>query len=362
MSHKIPCLIGDIGGTNARFTLILVTSKPEENPEEIETKYWETFQFPSVKSVFDNFLEKYQNTDKYPQFGVFGVASPVKNNTLLQFVNIPHWIPTNGDELAKELKMKKIVFMNDYAANGYGIQTKLIEGKDYLWVNKQEIDPNGTKLTFGAGTGLGFGYCVKDPHSPHYIVCDSQGGRQDYVSKNDLQYALMAYLAKYYGVDHVSVERASCGQSLIPIYQFLKDYEKIEPEPTLYAKLKDFHETSMSDNYSALNKELVQKGLKEECPLCKRTLELFVEIYGGVCGNFSTLMMPYGGIYILGGLSVALEPIIVKKGIFMKAYGDKGRIKPFLDQMPIMIITVHDIAIRGLREYCRRLVEEDEKK
>lgn len=38
----------------------------------------------------------------------------------------------------------------------------------------------------------------------------------------------------------------------------------------------------MSDNYSALNKELVQKGLKEECPLCKRTIELFVEIYGGV--------------------------------------------------------------------------------
>ena len=51
---------------------------------------------------------------------------------------------------------------------------------------------------------------------------------------------------------------------------------------------------------------------------------MFVEIYGGVCGDFSTLMMPYGGIYILGGISVALEPIIVNKRIFMKAYADKG--------------------------------------
>ncbi len=88
---------------------------------------------------------------------------------------------------------------------------------------------------------------------------------------------------------------------------------------------------------------------------------MFVEIYGGVCGDFSTLMMPYGGIYILGGISVALEPIIVNKRIFMKAYADKGWIKPFLEQMSIMIITVHDIAIRGLREYCRRLVEGEEK-
>ena len=64
-------------------------------------------------------------------------------------------------------------------------------------------------------------------------------------------------------------------------------------------------------------------------------------------------MMPYGGIYNLGGLIVNLEPIIVKKGIFMKAYADKGIIKPFLEQISIMIITVHDIAIRGLREYCR---------
>ena len=46
--------------------------------------------------------------------------------------------------------------MNDYAANGYWILTKLIEGKDYLWVNKQKIDTNGTKLSFGTETGLDF--------------------------------------------------------------------------------------------------------------------------------------------------------------------------------------------------------------
>ena len=34
------------------FTLLLVTPNPEDIPEEIETKYWETFQFLSVKSVF----------------------------------------------------------------------------------------------------------------------------------------------------------------------------------------------------------------------------------------------------------------------------------------------------------------------
>ena len=76
------------------------------------------------------------------------------------------------------------------------VQSKFVEEKDYLWVKKQEIDPNGIKLNFGAGNGLDFCYCVKDPHTPHYIICDSKGGRLDFISKNDLQYKLITFLSK----------------------------------------------------------------------------------------------------------------------------------------------------------------------
>ena len=114
--------------------------------------------------------------------------------------------------------------MNDYAANGYWILTKLIEGKDYLWVNKQKIDTNGTKLSFGTETGLDFGYCVKDPHTPYYIlyvihkVID-----KIFFLKMIYNIILLAFISKYYNCEHVSVERASCDQSHIPIHQFLKD-------------------------------------------------------------------------------------------------------------------------------------------
>jgi hypothetical protein len=57
-----------------------------------------------------------------------------------------------------------------------------------------------------------------------------------------------------------------------------------------------------------------------------------------------------------------LEPIIIKKGIFMKLMLIKGELNIFLEQMPIMIIAIHDIAIRELREYFRKFVEEEEKK
>ena len=40
-------------------------------------------------------------------------------------------------------------------------------------------------------------------------------------------------------------------------------------------------------------------------------------------------MMPYGGIYILGGLSVDFEPIIIKKSIFMKLMLIKGELNLF---------------------------------
>ena len=46
----------------------------------------------------------------------------------------------------------------------------------------------------------------------------------------------------------------------------------------------------------------------------------------------------------------------------MKLMLIKGELNIFLEQMHIMIIAIHDISIRELREYFRKLVEEEEKK
>lgn len=100
-----------------------------------------------------------------------------------------------------------------------------------------------------------------------------------------------------------------------------------------------------------------KKGLKKECKLCEKTLEFFVELYGQAAGNAALMYLPTGGLYLLGGLSVALQDLIVKTDIWKKAFKDKGRLSGVLENMPVIIIKVHDLGMRGSTEYCRRLVE-----
>ena len=121
---KIPILCGDIGGIKSRLFLIKINSNPKSHHEIINNTYHFSFSFKNVGDLLTQYLEQYENSPNYPHYAVFSVPGPVKNNSILQFTNVPHWSPVNGNELAKTLKVKKLVFLNDFVANGYGIQTK----------------------------------------------------------------------------------------------------------------------------------------------------------------------------------------------------------------------------------------------
>lgn len=64
----------------------------------------------------------------YPKVGVIGIAGAVINNTV-EAVNLAHWPKTDGDAIAKELKMQTFTLINDFVAAGYGA-TRL-QKKDY---------------------------------------------------------------------------------------------------------------------------------------------------------------------------------------------------------------------------------------
>ena len=64
------------------------------------------------------------------------------------------------------------------------------------------------------------------------------------------------------------------------------------------------------------NKDIVENGLSEKCKICVKVIELFTSIYGSAAGNIALITLPTGGLYLLGGLSIALEEYILRKKIF----------------------------------------------
>ena len=225
-------LIGDIGGTNSRLCIMRLSPNINQMPTIVDRKTLVSFEYPSVENLISFYLKPFKNTPNFPKYAVLGVPAPVSGNTLLQIVNLPQWKPTNGDDIARNLRITKLVFLNDFVCNGYGIQSKLVKGKDFTMLNEKPIDSNGPKAMIGPGTGLGMGYLVKDPSSSYYQVRPSEGGHQDFAAKTPLEFKYLIYLQQHYNIEHVSIERACCGPAITAMYRFLSEQENISGEPT----------------------------------------------------------------------------------------------------------------------------------
>jgi glucokinase len=233
------------------------------------------------------------------------MPGPVFNNTIEVIANLD-WKITRGDEIGKELNLKRLALLNDFVVNGYGIQSEIIEGVDYIKLN-DKIPDNGPIAMIGAGTGLGHGYLVKADDSKYYQGYPSEGGHQDFAPQTPLQWRYLLYLQKIYKVEHISVERACSGPVMIDIMYFFIEQEKRQSD--LYKTLDDLKNIK--------NEDIIQNALNKKCKVCMEVIDFFVEIYGAAAGNISLLMLPTGGVYLLGGLSIALEVYLRNEKTFI---------------------------------------------
>ena len=226
-SKKYNVLVGDIGGTHIRFRLLKMSKDETDSIETIDTTKLKTADFETMEKAFIYYLKLVENN--YPQIAVIGVPGPVQDNTIMKLPNIPHWKGKSGDELGKKLNIKKFLFLNDFACNSYGIQTKLKLNEDYIIINEGNKEKkDGPMGVIGPGTGLGMGYLIKDKKNKYYTIGNSEGGHQGFPRKNKIFFELAEFVKNEYNLKHVTIENICSGQGMVPLYKFLlkKEQEK----------------------------------------------------------------------------------------------------------------------------------------
>ena len=194
--------------------------------------------------------------------------------------------------------------------NGYGILSNIKEGIDYEKINNNQVDVNGPIAMIGAGTGLGHGYLVKHQNGKYYHVFASEGGHQDFAPKFDLEWRYLEFIKKHYNIEHVSVERACSGPAIPVMLNFMIESEKMQSE--IFKTIEEIHKATPED--------IIKFGLEKTCKVCEKVIEFFVIIYAAAAGNMSLLLLPTGGVYLLGGLSVALTDYMIKEDVFRVNY------------------------------------------
>jgi len=65
--------------------------------------------------------------------------------------------------------------------------------------------------------------------------------------------------------------------------------------------------------------------------LCGMAMDIMFELYGSEVGNVALKYLPYGGIYICGGIAPKnIERLRDSSSGFMKSFRNKGRVSPQL--------------------------------
>ena len=364
-SKKYNVLVGDIGGTHIRFRLLKMSKDETDSIETIDTTKLKTADFETMEKAFIYYLKLVENN--YPQIAVIGVPGPVQDNTIMKLPNIPHWKGESGDELGKKLNIKKFLFLNDFACNSYGIQTKLKLNEDYIIINEGNKEKkDGPMGVIGPGTGLGMGYLIKDKKNKYYTIGNSEGGHQGFPRKNKIFFELAEFVKNEYNLKHVTIENICSGQGMVPLYKFLlkKEQEKgfdinnIDRDKILGNKVDLFNNYTDKKTRDVLSNEITIKGVKNECHLSRKVVELFIEILADTASDLALLTLPSGGIYLLGGISVNLAPYMKESDLFMKFFTDKDH-SFMLKTFPVYLLKNDNIGMIGATEAARRILEDE---
>jgi glucokinase len=313
-------LAGDIGGTNARLAYF----QPQNGSLRlISERVFPSREYSELGEIVSKFLE--DGTTR-PEVACFGIAGPVRNGRV-ETSNLP-WI-IEQSRLAKQIHLPATLLINDLEANAWGIGA--LSPQDLVALN-QAAPSAGNQAVIAPGTGLGEAGLFWNGSQHQVFACE--GGHADLAPQGDLQIELLRWLARRFG--HVSYERVLSGPGLVNVYEFLRE-KGCGHEPAGFATELGQGEPAAAISRSALN------GTN---PLAEQALDLWVSVYGAEAGNLALKTMATGGIFLGGGISPKILPKLTGP-LFMRAFLEKGRLRPLLESILVQVITNDKAGLLG---------------
>ncbi len=249
-----------------------------------------------------------------------------------------------GERLARELGIARVQLINDFAAVGYGIPA-LLPG-DTVTLQAGVPDGHAPVALIGAGTGLGEGFFVPLPGGG-YRVFPSEGSHADFAPRSPLEFQLLNYLRERHQIPRVSVERVVSGMGIVSIYQFLRDQSPQQESAALAKIYRTWQqELGKAEKTIDLSAEISRAALTGDDYLCTQAINLFIEAYGAEAGNLCLKLLPYGGLYVAGGIAAKMLPLM-QAGGFMQAFRDKGRMSAQMAKFPVHVVINPRVGLMG---------------
>ena len=306
-------LVADIGGTNTRVGL-------SQNSKLVRQSI-KKYPNANVKSL-DEILMRYLSEQKLDTVsGVcVALAGPVRKD-IAQMTNLS-WEITK-DSLARVTGAKTVGLLNDLQAQGYALDHLL---DDHLLpvFGKRFLGSRETKLVCGIGTG--FNACTVISSLNGIMVPAAEAGHYRLPAASQQQKEIVNVLETKFGF--ASVENILSGNGLVELNNFLC--------PNTPRTAQDIIQSATAGAQDA-----------------KEVVDVFASFMGSVLGDLALITLPFGGIYIIGGVARAVYPFLNAQN-FVSGFCDKGRFSDFNSEFSVQIIDDDFAALNG----CVSFLEE----
>ena len=315
-------LVGDIGGTNARFALADVSGK---RPSISQIREYPSKNYKSGGDAVRAYLT---DVGAEPSIAVIAVAGPITQGAV-NFTNLG-W--TFSEDEILHLGFAKAQLLNDFEALALSTQHIAPEKLKVLGETAKG-QPNTTVAVIGPGTGFGASALVRG--RGHAIALAAEGGHAAFAPNDEIETQILRILARKYNWQ-VSIERVLSGPGLQNLHEALNEIEGLAEPPC-----------DPSD--------ISARALRGE-KTCARTIDRFCLILGSVAGDFALTYGARGGLYIAGGISPSILPIL-EKSDFRKRFEAKGRFQSYLAAIPTQVILDGYAAFLGAGDQAHRLAQ-----
>lgn len=303
-------LLGDIGGTNARFALCEQGSLKFEKFRTIATS-----DHPNIIDA----IRTYFNWAA-PEFPVrqacIAAAGPVVAGSV-KFTNNPWNFSAAG--LCDELDLERVEVINDFEA--MALSLSCLSADDVTLIGPGKRNCEKTKAILGPGTGLGM--AASTCYRGRWVPLATEGGHSEFVAHTRREREIKDVLQEELGF--VCNEDVLSGQGMRNLYRSICKLDGVSSPLTSPG-------------------EICSAALQKESKEAQECFQLFWAILGSVAGDYALQTGSTGGVYLSGGIAPRyIEEI--KRSQFRERFEDKGNYSFYMKDIATSIVTV---ALPGL--------------
>lgn len=312
MTHDIPAhaLVADIGGTNARFAIADLAAL---TLDDIRT--FPTAEHATLAEAMRAYLK---DAPQQVAHAGLAVAAPLREDTV-KFTNAA-WT-FKQSTLADEAGLKAAYVFNDFEAQAYALP--VLEDDELHGLGGGTAVDKAAKVVLGPGTGLGVAGLVWSPSG--WVPVPGEGGHQTFPAENARELAILERIRK--GLERLSVERTLSGPGLADIYRAI-------------SAAQGFGDAGHSPA------EVEHLAISGEDDIAIEALDCFVQWLGRFAGDMALAFGARGGVYIGGGIAPKMLPRL-EQADFRAEFERKGRMKPYVEAIPIKVIVSDFPGLKG---------------